>query len=127
MRPFPTLPRKSQTSPPWAQTQAGNFATSSGQIIQRPHPWPRYVALARAASLQIVRLLHAVRMWRERRTTYYELYALSDRNLKDIGLIRNEIESVIYGQSAQRRQRYGSTIVEFGANPTLYPQSRNSS
>jgi len=40
-------------------------------------------------------LLQALRNWNQRRTTLRELESLSDRELDDIGLTRNEIGRVI--------------------------------
>jgi uncharacterized protein YjiS (DUF1127 family) len=71
-------------------------------------------------------LFRAVRAWRAKRKCHYEPNSLSDRSLKDIGLIRCEIESVIYGQSRQWLQRYGQAVGDLGINPTQSRQSRNS-
>lgn len=37
-------------------------------------------------------------IWRAARATVYILHALDDRTLKDLGMDRTEIESVVYGQ-----------------------------
>jgi len=39
---------------------------------------------------------------RECRAAVHELYALDDRSLRDIGISRSEIESVVYGADATR-------------------------
>lgn len=61
-------------------------------------------ALARSAVADrsgtfISRLIGAFRAWNDARLTRKTLYALSDRELDDIGLARGEIEAV----AAQRR------------------------
>ena len=44
--------------------------------------------------------------WRARQATVQILLALDSRTLRDIGLSRGEIESVVYGRHGERRMRY---------------------
>jgi len=41
------------------------------------------------------KVAHNVRTWNKRRLALRELYALSDRQLADIGLVRGEIPTVV--------------------------------
>ncbi len=61
----------------------------------------------------------AFRYRRRQQATIRVLKSLDDRTLKDIGLARNEIESVVSTQAAERRQYYrNSDRVGFFGAPT---------
>lgn len=66
------------------------------------------VSQARASGL-----LHALGRWwegfrasRARSATAYLLRGLDDRTLSDIGLQRSEIDSIVYSDPSDRRQRF---------------------
>src|SRR5262245_46047974 len=59
-------------------------------------------AVARVARQIGGRWLTAYARWLERRAAVRELAGLDDRTLKDLGLHRSEIESVVYGREAPR-------------------------
>jgi uncharacterized protein YjiS (DUF1127 family) len=69
----------------------------------------------------------AYALWRERRAAVHELHALDDRELKDIGINRSEIEWVVRGQdgtrlrdatiAANRGQRYAMPCSRLPARP----------
>jgi uncharacterized protein YjiS (DUF1127 family) len=69
--------------------------------------WPRKIGLA--AWRVLADGWTAYRRRRQRRQAVAELRALDDRELKDIGLRRGEIEWVVYGPDATRRERGKST------------------
>jgi uncharacterized protein YjiS (DUF1127 family) len=117
----PTSARKAKASPPWA----ANATTSSAQV--GPRQAPSWSVVEDAGALWPVRLLRAIRSWRVRRTSYRELSALSDRDLKDIGLARGKIESVIYGTPEEGLQRYERSKGDFAIEPVQSRESRNSS
>jgi uncharacterized protein YjiS (DUF1127 family) len=56
---------------------------------------------------KVARAWHAWRAWQKQRTTLTELRSLDDAALRDIGLRRSEIESVVfgYGRDETRRRR----------------------
>jgi len=51
-------------------------------------------------------LWHAYLGWRARHATLRILRSLDSRTLNDIGLHRDEIESVVYSRRADRKRRY---------------------
>ena len=47
--------------------------------------------------------------WRMRRATVRILRSLDDRMLRDIGMTRSEVHSVVYGDAQDRNPRYHRT------------------
>ncbi len=62
----------------------------------------------------LMRLLDAIRRWHERRTSIRRLSQLNDRLLRDIGIHRHEIESVVHqsvGSMPASYQGHGKAVV----------------
>lgn len=56
------------------------------------------VAVARAV-VTFARKIHGlVKQWHARRQTYAQLMRMSDHQLNDIGIVRGEIEDIVYGR-----------------------------
>ena len=65
--------------------------------------------LAARAGSSIARAWRAYWQRRARRATVDLLYSLDDRTLRDIGVGRNEITSLVYGRPGDRTRRYDET------------------
>jgi uncharacterized protein YjiS (DUF1127 family) len=59
--------------------------------------WRGPAAVWVRAAATLVAAWRAVALWRKRRQAVWELKALDDRSLRDIGLGRSEIESAVRG------------------------------
>ena len=62
----------------------------------------------------VMRLLNAIGRWHERQTTFRRLSRLDDRLLKDIGIHRHEIASVVHqytGSMPVYHNRHGKAVV----------------
>ena len=61
----------------------------------------------------VLQLWHAYRAHRERRAAKAQLMALDDHMLKDIGLFRSEIDSVLLDTSPARSRRTRPSVVVY--------------
>jgi uncharacterized protein YjiS (DUF1127 family) len=62
--------------------------------------------LAAGASDRVARVWHRYWQGRAKRATVALLHSLDDRTLRDIGLSRCEITSVVYGRAGERTRCY---------------------
>lgn len=76
-----------------------NYAIAPASTGTRTSVTSRITGYAAMAALAAYR-------WYRRRVTAHKLYELDDRMLKDIGLDRSEIESVVYSTQHQRNRSY---------------------
>jgi uncharacterized protein YjiS (DUF1127 family) len=65
--------------------------------------------LAARAGSRIARAWRTYWQRRARRATVDLLHSLDDRTLRDIGVGRNEITSLVYGRPGDRTRRYDET------------------
>lgn len=79
------------------------MAALGSALVRRAHA-PRYAAAVDA----IVRQLHTWRQRQRMRITRRILESLDDRTLRDIGLDRSEIDSIVSSRGASRRHPHVS-------------------
>lgn len=72
------------------------------QFVATPSPVARLAALAGTIIIKAARRLW---IWQSRRATVAILQALDDRTLRDIGISRTEITSLVYGGAGGGRRR----------------------
>jgi uncharacterized protein YjiS (DUF1127 family) len=65
--------------------------------------------LAARAGSRIAKAWHTFRQWRARRATVDLLHSLDDRTLRDIGVGRSEVTSLVYGHPRDRTRCYEET------------------
>jgi len=83
----------------------------------------RWVGAQMAAAARWV--VEAYRSWRQRRAAIFELGSLDDRSLRDLGINRSEIQSVVAGWDSTRIPR-GQVAVKPVRQPVMSAPARTS-
>lgn len=81
------------------------------QFVATPGPIARFAA---QGGRIIARTWERLWDWQARRATVSILHALDDRTLRDIGISRSEITSLVYGERSEARRAYDAAWRCFG-------------